>query len=82
VTNVDKCFFALILFLMAISAPTNHEQNAIDEAYDRALQVLYRQVYDTLVTNPPGDETSAATRFKRGVESARHARDIALKNLN
>jgi hypothetical protein len=57
------------------------DRDIIETAYAGAVEGLYKNLFDKLVTNPPGDEHEAAANFTRGVKTARHARDIALKGM-
>jgi predicted glycoside hydrolase/deacetylase ChbG (UPF0249 family) len=57
------------------------DHDAIEQGYAQALIVLYRSLYDKLVTNPPGDEHEAQANFERGVTQARKARTLALESL-
>jgi hypothetical protein len=58
-----------------------NDRDAVERAYEQAIMVLYKSLYDKLVTNPPGDEHEAQANFERGLTQARKARAIALESV-
>ena len=58
--------------------PTGPEATAIETAYEDQVQALFR-VFFTNLAGDPGKEQQYFDNFKKGLNLAKHARDIALK---
>jgi hypothetical protein len=58
------------------------DRDAVEQGYEQAIMVLYKSLYDKLITNPPEDEHEAQANFERGVAHARKARAIALESIH
>jgi len=57
------------------------DRDCVEHGYEEVIVKLYHNLYDRLITNPPGDEEEASASFARGVKAARHARELAFKSM-
>jgi len=60
-----------------------NEQDAIERAYGQAVESLFKAFYDdfTAANGSPNAEEGAKQRFRKGINHARRARDLALEIL-
>jgi hypothetical protein len=83
---VERAEWWLALLLAAVGAVSHFsasmsDRDIVEMAYADTVEGLYKNLFDKLITNPPGDEADASANFSRGIKTARHAREIALKNM-
>jgi len=60
-----------------------NEKDAIERAYGQAVESLFKAFYDdfTSANGSPNAEEGAKQRFRKGINHARRARDLALEIL-